>query len=272
MKSDIILKPGAQPVNTWTMENELKVMMHPEDMLSLAGIGKADAWQTEVARSDDPRIILDLPRQIGKSTTLAMIGLKEALFGDPGIRGDILFLSKSFPQALELLRRTRELYAALGRPHALTGLDEKTKIVFDNGIRIISLPENENTIRTYTARMIIIDEASRVTDSLYKAVRPMLATTKGRLVLASTPFGKRGFFYNEWNQKSASEHWTRFKLDYSANPRMDNEYVNAERRALGELFKQEYCGEFVDFGFSVIDLKDVDNALARGNKLQALDL
>ncbi len=44
-----------------------------------------------------------------------------------------------------------------------------------------------------------IDEAARVSDELYRAVRPMLATSGGRIVLLSTPFGKRGFFFRATN-------------------------------------------------------------------------
>jgi hypothetical protein len=46
--------------------------------------------------------------------------------------------------------------------------------------------------------LLIIDEASRVEDSVYKALRPMLAVGNGDLWLLSTPFGKRGFFYENW--------------------------------------------------------------------------
>jgi hypothetical protein len=45
--------------------------------------------------------------------------------------------------------------------------------------------------------MLVIDEASRVDDTLYLAVRPLLAVSGGRLVALSTPFGKRGWFHDE---------------------------------------------------------------------------
>ena len=43
--------------------------------------------------------------------------------------------------------------------------------------------------------MLLIDEAARVPDAMYKALRPMLAVGDGDLWLMSTPYGKRGFFY-----------------------------------------------------------------------------
>ena len=55
------------------------------------------------------------------------------------------------------------------------------------------------TIRGFSAlSLLIFDEAAQVPDELYVALRPMLATTNGALWLLSTPYGKQGFFYNEW--------------------------------------------------------------------------
>jgi hypothetical protein len=52
---------------------------------------------------------------------------------------------------------------------------------FPNGSRIIGLPGSEETIRGFSAvSLLLVDEASRVPDDLYMAVR-----------LMSTPCGKR---------------------------------------------------------------------------------
>ena len=68
-----------------------------------------------------------------------------------------------------------------------------------NGSRIVALPGNERTVRGYAAAdLIIIDEANRVEDDLISAVRPMMATSQGRLIALTTPAGKRGWFYESW--------------------------------------------------------------------------
>jgi len=62
---------------------------------------------------------------------------------------------------------------------------------FPNGARIIGLPGSEATIRGFSAvSLLLVDEAARVSDDLYKAIRPMLAVSAGELWLMSTPFGK----------------------------------------------------------------------------------
>jgi hypothetical protein len=79
-----------------------------------------------------------------------------------------------------------------------------------NGSRIEALPGTEKTIRGFSGvNLLLVDEASRVDDALYFAVRPMLAISGGRLLLLTTPFGRRGIFYEEWTGDGA---WERYEV------------------------------------------------------------
>ncbi len=74
--------------------------------------------------------------------------------------------------------------------------DNAISLVLPNGTRIVGLPGTEGTVRGFSAvSLLLIDEAARVQDAMYKALRPMLAVGDGDLWLMSTPYGKRGFFY-----------------------------------------------------------------------------
>jgi hypothetical protein len=71
----------------------------------------------------------------------------------------------------------------------------------------VSLPCKEETIRGYSnISLLIIDEAARVPDDVFRAVSPMLAVSGGRLICLSTPYGKRGFFYDAWARGGADWH------------------------------------------------------------------
>jgi hypothetical protein len=49
-------------------------------------------------------------------------------------------------------------------------------LLFPNGSRIVGLPGIEVTVRGFSAvSLLLIDEASRVDDAMYKALHPMLA-------------------------------------------------------------------------------------------------
>jgi hypothetical protein len=105
------------------------------------------------------------------------------------------------------------------------------------------LPSTEQTIRGYSGvRLLVVDEAARVPDALYFAVRPMLAVSGGRLVCLSTPFGKRGFFFEEWEH---GQGWERIKVTAHDCPRIHRDFLAEERAALGDFwFAQEYLCEF----------------------------
>jgi hypothetical protein len=67
-------------------------------------------------------------------------------------------------------------------------------------------------VRCFSPGLVIVDEAARVPDDLYRAVRPMLAVSQGRLIALSTPFGQRGWFYDELHgsgpkSTSAAKFW-----------------------------------------------------------------
>jgi len=129
-----------------------------------------------------------------------------------------------------------------------------------NGSRIVSLPENEGGIRGFSGvSLLVIDEASRVSDALYAAVRPMLATSKGRLIALSTPFGMRGWFYEAWGDTSA---WQRMKITADQCPRITPEFLAEERKAIGDRwFVQEYFCEFTESIGAVFSSRDIQRAM-----------
>jgi hypothetical protein len=86
----------------------------------------------------------------------------------------------------------------------------------------------------------------------------MLAVSNGRLILMSTPFGKRGHFYEEW---TSGDGWERVKVPATDCPRISKEFLAEERRSLGEWwYQQEYMCEFmeaVDAAFRTDDIQQM---------------
>lgn len=216
-----------------------------------------DPWQANVLKSNAPRMLLLCTRQAGKSTTSAALALLTAFLEAPAL---ILLLSPTQRQSGELFRdKVLRLYNAMGRPveaERQTALE----LHLTNGSRIVSLPENEEGIRGFSdVRLLVIDEASRVSDALYRAVRPMLAVSRGRLVALSTPFGKRGWFFDEWEGRNA---WHRVKITAHECPRITREFLREERQAIGERwFRQEYFCSFEDTIDAVFSYDDIRAAM-----------
>lgn len=119
------------------------------------------------------------------------------------------------------------------------------RMELENGSRIIALPGTESTIRGYSApKLIIVDEASRVEDGLFTGIRPMLATNQGRMICLTTPYGKRGFFYEAW---AHGEGWKHTIITADQCPRIEPEWLANERKMIGEWqYRQEFLCEFVD--------------------------
>jgi hypothetical protein len=218
-----------------------------------------DPWQTRLLRSSAERQLVLCSRQSGKSTAVAALALAEALTRP---RSLVLLLSPSERQSGELAVKVFGFYDALGAPVAARKRTE-LQLHLVNGSRVIAVPENERTIRGYSgARLLVVDEASRVSDGLYRTVRPMLAVSRGRLVCLSTPFGKRGWFFEAWQGDGA---WERVKATAAQCPRIPPEFLAEERRALGERwYRQEYFCSFEETIDAVFAYDDIQAAAADG--------
>ena len=204
-----------------------------------------DPWQARLLRSSRRHVLLNCSRQSGKTTSTAVVALHRA-FHVPGSL--VLLISPSLRQSRELFVKVADFRRVLeGAPDGPRLLeDNKLSMRFENGSRIVALPSSESTIRGFSAvDLVVEDEAARVSEETYLAIRPMLAVSGGRLILMSTPFGNRGHFYHSW--LNGGDAWERTRITAAECPRISPEFLDEERAALGEWrFQQEYCGVFVE--------------------------
>jgi len=216
-----------------------------------------DEKQAEVLRSRARRGILNCTRQWGKSTTAAVMAVHRALSEEGSV---VLVASPSARQSAELVEKARGMLAAL-RITAHGDGHNDVSLALPNRSRIIGLPENPATTRGFSAvSLMLIDEAAQVEDGTYKMLRPMLAVSDGDLWLMSTPFGKRGFFYECWEH--GGDEWTRFCVKATGCPRIPPGFLEEERREMGAAwFGQEYMAEFIDNGEAVFGRDVVEAAL-----------
>lgn len=205
------------------------------------GLDQLDDWQARLVDEPPKRLLCCCGRQVGKSTAAAVCALNAAIYQAPAT---VIMVSPSQRQSIELYRAFHSMYSRLpARPAAQ--YETLTRLELDNGSRIISLPGSERTIRGLASvNLIVLDEAARVEDELLAAIRPMLAVSNGSLFALSTPAGKRGWFYEQWLRGIG---WHRISIKSTECPRIDREFLEQEREALGPLlFGQEYLCEFHD--------------------------
>lgn len=241
-----------------TLAADLACALDPVVLARRMGIDP-DPWQRDMLRSAAHQVILNCSRQSGKSTVTACLAAHTALY-EPG--APVLLLSPSLRQSSELFRKVKAGLRALGAAAVDLTTDNALSVEMASGSRIVSLPGKEAGIRGFSGvRLLIVDEAARVTDDLYYAIRPMLATSGGRIVLLSTPFGKRGFFHDEWEHGGPD--WARFLVPAEECPRIPADWLAAERRRIPAWwFEQEYLCRFKDTADQVFAYEDVQAALA----------
>jgi len=242
--------------NTTSINHYVAAALNRVIFARLLGV-EPDPWQEDVLRSDSKRIILNFAIQTGKSTITAIVALHHAIYTPEAL---VLIVSHTLAQAKETFKKIKRFYEQLEKPISPT-TNTVDRLELANKSRIISLSGlHPNSLRGFSSpTLLVIDEAARVLDETYdEALRPMLAASNGGVVLLSTPHGKRGFFYQAWEDEST---WLKVKINASECPRISKEFLEEEEKSKPEwLFKQEYFNFFAENRSSVFRVEDIDAA------------
>jgi hypothetical protein len=256
-----------------------------------------DPMQLQVVTTPGHQLVL-AHRQRGKSQIAASLAFEDALTY-PGCLD--LVVSRSLRQSGELFRKIKEFYN-LTTPLPLVK-DTEHELELSNGSRIVSLPGNPDTLVGYSSvHRLILDEAARIPDATYYALRPMLARSGGTILAISTPFGQRGWFYEAWTGETSEHnldvatverlladldfpieeysaegleasavpaddgtryHWTKTFAPVTYAPRLPKAYIASERLNVPDLwFRQEWLCEFVALGSVVFRYEDLQAMLS----------
>ena len=219
--------------------SETKIPRDPVAFARLLSL-EPDQWQRDLLTSTDERVILNCCRQSGKTTIVSVSALHHALIHPKSL---VLIFSPSERQSKEFLKKIQDYYSELGSPGGSLAKSAST-LELTNRSRIVALPSSEATVRGFSApSLVLVDEAAQIDEALYYTVLPMLIISRGRLILLSTPLGKRGIFWSAWEQQDG---WKKVKVTGDQCPRISDDSLARAREEMGELrFAQEYLCEFV---------------------------
>jgi hypothetical protein len=213
--------------------------------------------QKQIIRSTAPRVILNCTRQYGKSTTASLV----AAICAQSMKGLILITAPVERQAVECFRKVAE-FLRKSMPGIRWPEENKTSIELPNGSRIVAVPTS-GAIRSYTnPKLIIVDEAAFVADDDYKGkIRPMLSHGC-RLIVLSSSFGRRGWYYDAWSDGNG---WERIQVKASECTHISRDFLEEEKHVLGPWwYSQEYECEFLDNITSFFDMNAVMASLEDG--------
>lgn len=196
---------------------------------------------------------------MGKSTVVACLALHKAMFTPNSLS---LLIAPTERQARELFDKILPVYYNLGQPTPTASDPTATILRLSNGSRIVTLPGDPETLRSFSAvNLIIVDEAARVKVNMMPAILPMLGVSRGQLILLSTPKGRQGFFFDLWQKPSPR--WEKIRAKASECPRLDPVFLAEFREEWGEaMYLQEYENEFISSGEQVFSETSVVDAFA----------
>jgi hypothetical protein len=207
--------------------------------------------QTEVLRglTSQRMVCLLKARQLGMTTLVLAYCIWFAILRKPG--STILLFSKGQKEARELIDRIRWMILALPewlQPVGFTK-DSSEEIVLSNGSRFVSFPSRSSGGDSYTASIVVVDEADLIQDlnRLLTGAKPTVSAG-GQLILLSRVDKSEPLspFKNIYRSavKGESGFWGRF-IPWWGAPWRTQTWYEAEKREIlartgseDELFEQ----------------------------------
>lgn len=213
-------------------------------------------------------------RQMGKTTCVATFILWYCTFHADK---ECAILANKGAQAQEVVARIRMMYEYL--PFFLqlgAYVYNKQSIEFDNRSKIFSAATSASSIRGHSVALLYIDEAAFIENDMefYESTYPVISSgEKSRVIMTSTPKGKRGMFYklyNEGNEKINDYKVLTVKWDH--HPKRDAKWRDTTiRNTSKQQFNQEFECSFVGSSGTLIDSETLA-ALTFVNPINHADL
>ena len=235
-----------------------------------------DEHQREYLDSNAPEMLLLWCRQAGKTTSSAAKAVHYAIHHNDSL---VLVASASQKQAgilqgraLAMIRfmHRSESWKIIGETSGYENdpVDSNSRLVrcavmslqLSSGSEIISVPASPDTVRGYSPQLIILDEAARIDDDVYDAIRPMRIVTHAQLIAMTSAGSKRGWFYDAWLSKDPG--WYRQEVKATDCPRITPEWLAREKVTTPDLiYRREYENEFIELEGGLFSAEDIAGML-----------
>jgi len=205
-------------------------------------------YQERLLRDKSKRIVVRWCRQAGKTTTIALGAI---WFGLTCPKTLTLIVAPSLRQSMIMGDRVQDFLNSLPKNLHETLIDKQQRTVtrFKNASRIVILPNSPQLLRGYTAHKVVLEECNFFpADELvvHSVIYPMLATTDGTLIAASTPWNKDSIFYRMCQSSEFSKHVATCD-DVVRAGTIKQEFIDQMRAELPyERFQREFKAEFIE--------------------------
>jgi hypothetical protein len=193
-------------------------------------------------------------RQSGKSQIAAMIAVYEATRVAGRGTYAVLVCQDERAALRTLFRYATEPFEASRTLHAAVVSRTANTIELETGVSIAAYPCRPAAIRGLRSRAAICDELAFFRSSegyatdieMLRALRPTLATTGGKLIVLSSPYGSTGALWDlhrrHFSKDSATLVWTASAPEM--NPSLPADYLARMAEDDPEAYRSEVLGEF----------------------------
>lgn len=235
----------------------------------------ADDWQKKLLRCKKDRITIRCARQIGKTTTVAVIALFKALMFP---KQEILLLaayqrqsSHVFDMVCTFIQENQFIKAQV------TQGPSAKKVTFANGSIIHCFPTGDagKSVVGFSPNLIIFDESAFIKDEAFDNIEPSLQATNGTMILVGTPYTPQGYYFQKCIH---SNDFYNFHVPFTKCPRI---YTPTkiksieEMRKSGEIsefyYQTQYMAEFYDDVENLITEKQARGCIIEIDENQAVD-
>ena len=225
---------------------------------------KLDDWQKEYLACKGDRLLCT-GRRVGKTYIMA----RGAIDRMREKKTRVLLFSLTEEQAMLIIAMAKE-YIKEVAPMSLkkknTDTNKKT-ITLKNGSVMMcrAAGDTGDSGRGFEADILMVDEASRMGKFFWIAVRPIILMSAGEVWLASTPFGKQGYFWEMFDESyNRHDPEARFTVFYTTTKKVVKERaitidwtearrekilktLELDRKSMSKLeYGQEYQGLFME--------------------------
>jgi hypothetical protein len=223
-----------------------------------------DNWQKEFLEYEGDKLLCT-GRRVGKTYIMARGAIDRMIKK----KTSVLLFSLTEEQAMLIIIMAKE-YLMSVHPEFMkkknTDTNKKT-ITLKNGSVMRCRPAGDtgDSGRGFGADILIVDEASKMSVYFWASVRPIILMNAGEVWLGSTPFGKKGYFWEAFNEaQNLHLPEARFKVFYTTTEKvikereLTSEWTEAHRekvlrtleqdkRTMSKLeYGQEYQGLFME--------------------------
>jgi len=202
-------------------------------------------------------VICKMPRQVGKTTTVAAILLWYVLFNE---NFSVAILANKESQAIEILGRIQLAYEHLPK-WMQQGIIEwnKKSVELENGSKIVASSTASNAIRGTSQNLVYLDEfafvPNHIQESFFSSVYPTISSGQtSKVLITSTPNGLN-LFYKLWNDSEQGRNsYTRLEVHWSDVPGRDEKWKEETIRNTSERqFRAEFECEFLGSSSTLIN-------------------